>query len=148
MAFKTDLKLRSIRGTEFYKLTDDLVYEYVKSETESDTIIAAEGTETNFASVPNMVKAFIDNDDPQIRDIAVIHDDLYARLGHHKYTRYESDLVFLAGMKDLKAPWWKRWACFGAVRAFGGAHVAMSMDRRRDGEGLQDTPHRRQEDKL
>jgi len=136
MSFITPLRIESIRGTEFYKLTDKLIYKYLNPQGSIEVLIVQEGTETNFASVPKFIKFWIDNDDPHIRDAAVVHDDLYARLGHHQYTRSQADSILIAGMKDLGAPWYKRVAVYAAVRAFGGAHVELSMDRRRDEKGV------------
>lgn len=120
MTFKSKLNLSSIRGTNKWRLEERLVY------TGSSYIVpiaVPTGFITDFASIPKYLRFIIDNDDPIIRDGAVIHDYLYSICSNLKYSRVTrkiaDDLLFDA-MIDLGATRIKAYTAYYAVRLFGG----------------------------
>jgi len=98
---------------------------------EQGQINCDKGMKTDLASVPRACWAFIAPWD--VARAAVIHDHLYASLRHYyNYTpnmdkkvwkkgRSLSDKIFLLGMKaaEPKVPFWKKYAAYDSVRAFG-----------------------------
>jgi hypothetical protein len=71
---------------------------------------------TDFASVPRMLWWLFPPYHEHYGKAAVIHDFLYViGLGDRKW----ADKEFLAAMKVLKAPAWKRYTMYWAVRLFG-----------------------------
>lgn len=122
MPFKTKLQLESIRGTDKYVLLSMLKYH---SEEKGITIRTPAGTETNFASIPRLVKPLIDNDSGIIRDAATMHDFLYSLVSNESYpeiTRKIADQLLREGMKDLGAGWTKRNLVYYSVRSAGWLH--------------------------
>ena len=108
MPFKTDLDMRSIRGTKYRELLNPLRY---YSKEKGITITVPVGFKTDFASIPRLVRPFIDNDSGQIRDAAVIHDYLYSNEStdyHPQVDRMQADEILMEGMRDLGANWLKR----------------------------------------
>ena len=113
--FLTDLSMASIRGTDKYRLTKDLAYKTKCAE----VITAPHGFVTNLASIPRVLKIFIDNDEGVIRDAAVIHDYLYSTSCHMNITRKDADKVLMEAMQALGAGWLKRRTVYRSVRMFG-----------------------------
>lgn len=123
MAFKSELTLKSIRGTDERELLSNLIYEYTPIGV---VIVAPKGMKTNFASIPDFIKGWIDNDGWYIRDAAVIHDYLYSAKAYPRATipvcintRKLADMILRQGMKDLGASWVKRQTVYFSVRLFG-----------------------------
>lgn len=122
MPFKTKLQLESVRGTDMYVLLSMLKY---FSKEKGITIRTPEGTETNFASIPRIVKPLIDNDDGELRDAATMHDFLYSIKSSNAYPdidRMAADELLREGMKDLGAGWLKRNVVYSSVVAAGWLH--------------------------
>jgi hypothetical protein len=118
--FTTSLKIEAVERSNTYVLTDQLVYITTAVD---DKIIVPTGFVTNFASVPNIAKAYIDDDDFQIRSPSVVHDYLYSkrsfRLG---YSRKEADGILREamigeGMRRSKAGF-----IYYILRWFGGSN--------------------------
>lgn len=85
-------------------------------------IIVPCGFITDFASIPAMVRGFI-NPVGKIRPAALVHDYLYYRHGdielEHIYSRRECDRIFLKIMEYVDFSWIKRHLAYRAVRLFG-----------------------------
>lgn len=121
MPFNTELLIKSIRGTDKYKLTAPLVYESVNFQ---KAFIVPSDTETDFASIPRLVKFWLDDDGGFIRDAAVLHDYMYSKKSDKVYpwvTRKLADGLLIEGMKDLKASFAKQQAVYWALRVAGWA---------------------------
>lgn len=119
MPFETDLKVLSIRRTNKRKLTGILVYFSERLETR---ILIPINFETDFATIPKIIRFFIDNDSGVIRDAAVIHDYLYSTQSINFYPlidKDDADLILMDGMKDLGASFITRYTVYYAVRLFG-----------------------------
>jgi hypothetical protein len=117
--FKTKLKIEAVPNENFYVLTAPFEYmtynEYL--------ITVPKGFKTNFASVPRLAKAYIDDDDWQIREPSVIHDFLYSssskQLG---YDRKEADGILFEAMVGLGMRRSKAALIYYILRLFGGAN--------------------------
>lgn len=119
MPFETDLKVLSIRGTNKRQLTGLLVYFSKRLRTR---ILVPINFETDFATIPKVIRFFIDNDSGVIRDAAVVHDYLYATQSTNFYPlidKDDADLILMDGMKDLGASFITRYTVYYAVRLFG-----------------------------
>lgn len=73
------------------------------------------GFETDWASVPQALQNVFPRWDVY-GPAAVVHDWLY---WNQQTTRAEADGIFMEAMEVLAVVSWKRWALYGAVRAFG-----------------------------
>jgi len=113
MPFKTLLKIESIRGTDNRKLITPLVWMHPVS---FQVIVVPIGFITNYASIPKIVRGFVDNDSGHIRDAAVIHDYLYSC---PDASRRDADDILRLAMRDLGASWLKRNVVWLSVRALG-----------------------------
>lgn len=114
MPFLNDLFVKSIRGSSFYELTLPLSYQH------NDTVYTAPvGFKTDFASIPKAVRGFIDEDESDIRDAAVIHDWLYST---GELPRSVADIILRDAMRELGAGFVKASVVFLAVRCFGSSH--------------------------
>ena len=115
------LKLRE--GVQFYKLTKEFTY---NSPTKG-VIVVPVNFLTDYASIPRLAQALIDDDDPTVLYPAIIHDWGYATKGAiwgNKYpplNKKEVDGLLREGMELLDASWWKRTAVYQAVNWFGSA---------------------------
>lgn len=78
-------------------------------------LVVPAGFETDFASIPRGLWNLLPKLDRHLL-AAVLHDWLYSTA---IVTKPEADAIFLAAMKDLGVPVWKRWAMYLAVRLFG-----------------------------
>jgi hypothetical protein len=112
MPFRTVLRTESLRGTDRYKLTDELVYETHKE----DIVIVPEGFITDFASVPVLFRGFFPKAG-KYKDAAVVHDYLYQ---YPRGNRKAMDALFSQAMADLKVNWFRRAIIYRAVRLGGG----------------------------
>lgn len=115
--FLTALQVMSIRGSSNYRLTHDLVF----MSSEYGLLTAPHGAITNFASIPRVLKVFIDNDGGHIRDAAALHDYLYGVNSQwvDTLTRKDCDLILIDAMESLGAGWLKRKIVYRSVRMFG-----------------------------
>ena len=119
MPFLTQLQIDSVRGTEYYKLRKPLVYFSNKRDA---YYVAPAGMLTNFASTPRLVKWYIDNDGPVIRDISVLHDYFYSCTSTKVYisiTRRKADILLREGMLDLGARLAQAWVVYFILRLCG-----------------------------
>jgi len=113
----------------FRKLIKPFVY---KMSGMARSINVPAGFVTDFASVPRLLWALL----PPWEDYgaaAVIHDFLYSNKKQKyvpnpddpekiiKITRKVADKIFLRAMKDCSVGFFRRWAVYSAVRAFGWA---------------------------
>jgi len=114
MPFLNDLLIKSIRGSELFELVEPLSYQH-----DGVVYTAPIGFKTDFASIPPAIRGFIDTDEGNIRDAAVIHDWLYAT---GELSREDSDSILRAAMRELGAGVIKSSVVFYAVRWFGASH--------------------------
>lgn len=85
------LHIEVVPGTWMNELLKDYTCIY-----RGEQIVVPAGFRTNFASIPRFFKAFMDNDDPRIKEGAVLHDFLYdiRSLGDYSnFDRNEADLL-------------------------------------------------------
>lgn len=102
-------------GTKCYWVTARS-FRYYLLEDESDLYIdVPEGTKTDFASVPQWLW-WLFPPDGDYTQAAVLHDFLYTM---HKFTREESDNIFLGAMTVLGVAQWTRETMYYFVRKFG-----------------------------
>jgi len=119
MPFLNALSITSIRGTENFKLNKPLRYRSLELKRE---FLVPAGTITDFASIPGVIKFWMDDDGGFIRDAAVVHDYLYSCKSTNSYpniTRKLADGIIIEGMKDLGASWIKRKTVYYALRLAG-----------------------------
>ena len=112
MAFRSSLRVESIRGTDRYILLDDLVYE----TWDRKLITVQKGFDTDFATVPRPFRGLFPKAGAY-KDAAVVHDYLYR---YSTRSRKDADRRFSQAMKDLGISWWRRATMYRAVRAWGG----------------------------
>lgn len=93
----------------------DFGYE-IGNEGSNDVINVGIGFQTDFASIPRLLWAFLPRWG-KYGNAAVIHDWLY---WYQPRDRREADRIFLEGMEVLEVSAWKRNVIYYAVRAFGG----------------------------
>lgn len=86
------------------------------------TIIAPEGFNTDFASIPRAFWWLWPPYDRTYGKAAVIHDYLYRNKGHvdaWRFSRRESNLIFREAMQSLGASYFTRSTMFNCVQLFG-----------------------------
>ena len=113
-------------GTEVVQFCGETIVSGVGEEGSDDVINVGIGFQTDFASIPRLLWAFL----PQwgkYGNAAVIHDWLY---WDQRRGRRASDDIFLEGMKVLEVSAWKRNVIYYAVRAFGGFAWRSNRSRR------------------
>jgi len=119
--FLSPLKVEEISKRE-WRLTAPLLY-----SGHWQMFYIPEGFTTDFASVPPCFWWFVT---PRGRHelAAVLHDWLYVR---GCVSRKDADGIFRRVMREHGVGWFKRWAMYRAVRAFGGPiwRKARSRDR-------------------
>ncbi len=92
---------------------------YVGEEGSKEKIRVPIHFKTDFASVPRPFWIIIPPDG-EYSQAAVLHDYLYYTQGiNNKYSRVQSDKIFLEGMEVLNVSLWKRLVMYRAVRMFG-----------------------------
>lgn len=79
------------------------------------------GVETDLASIPTVVPRWIAQQVDAGLEAAIVHDWLYLTQGDGRFTREQSDEIFLAALETAGVPAWRRTLMFQAVRKFGGA---------------------------
>jgi len=102
-----------VRGTERFRLVDDLNYQ---SDLLPEIITVPAGFETDFASIPKALWWYIAPTSPQIRDGAIVHDFLYAM---RLVPRLCADAILREAMKALGASITERNVVYYAVRLRG-----------------------------
>lgn len=113
--FLTHLDVRAITGGKWLLLAS------LDFWLDSRLIRAPRGFETDLASIPKGFRWLISQNENH-RKAAVIHDFLYSKkgdIGFPKYSRKESDEIFLYAMKCSGVSWIKRSIMFRAVRVGG-----------------------------
>jgi len=117
--FEGDLVTQAVTGEDSYILTMPFQYTTV----DGVVITVPQGFKTNFASVPNLCKLYIDDNSHFIRMPSVVHDLLYsAQSAEYGFTRKEADLILMQaciekGMRVRKAK-----LIYYILRAFGKAN--------------------------
>ena len=129
MTIETEPEFK-VGGKGEFVLSSPMVYHWRKKRVR---VNIPEGFETNFASVPPVLRPII-SVNGRHRLPAVLHDYLYDQAGEFKnargewitYTRKDADKVFAEAMKKAKVSRWKRWTMYRGVRLFGGWHLKKS----------------------
>ena len=109
--FKTDLILKASDPGK-WEVSAPLIW--VDKER---SIIVPSGFVTDLASIPKIVRPFIDRNG-KTRRPAIIHDYLYQTAIHSRIKRKDADLIFLSAMKS-EGIGLMRYAIYQAVRSFG-----------------------------
>jgi hypothetical protein len=108
-------------GVQFYRLTKAFKY----NSPSVGTIVVPRNFLTDYASIPRLAQAVIDDDDPAILYPAIIHDWGYSMKGNMwmgskpAVTKKQVDGIFLEAMKLTGASYWKRTVVYQAVNWFG-----------------------------
>ena len=116
MPFLTTLSTTAERGSENLILNKPLAYHCLVN---NEIYVAPAGFETNLASIPHCLRGIIDNDDPHIKDAAVIHDRLYTT---GQVTRSQADAILYRACRTLGAGLIKAYAVYFGVRLGGKSH--------------------------
>lgn len=116
MPFLTTLSTTAERGSEMLILNKPLAYHDLFN---NQIYVAHTGFETNLASIPKILRSFVDNDDPHIKDAAVIHDYLYTI---KTLTRLQCDAVLFRACRSLGCGLIKAYTVYFSVRLGGGMH--------------------------
>lgn len=116
--FTTPLEITPSEKNGFWKLLSAFSY-CIEEKTRSIVINVPAGFETDFASIPklfwNILPPF-----GSYGKSAIIHDFLYSEVSDGlKFSRQESDHIFLQAMKVLKTPYLIRNSMWLGVRVFG-----------------------------
>lgn len=117
MSFLTDLDAEFERGTNRAVLTSPLIYQ----DTKAGIHYVPYGFETDFASIPRLLWAYIAPEDPCIRDAAVVHDYLYVTKDPH-ISRKDADKLLVEMMDVLGASGFKKFVVYWSVRLCGASH--------------------------
>lgn len=129
MPFLTLLSTTAKRGSEILVLNKPLAYHDLLN---NQIYVVPAGFETNLASIPPCLRSFIDNDDPHVKDAAVIHDWLYTT---GQLTRAQADAVLFRACRNLGAGYIKAYTVYLGVRIGGAAHY---QDKKRPVESTGD----------
>ena len=116
MPFLTTLSTTAERGSENLILNKPLSYYDLANNA---IYTAPAGFETNLASIPKALRSFVDNDDPHIKDAAVIHDWIYTE---KSLTRAQCDAVLFRACRSLGCGLIKAYVVYFSVRMGGGTH--------------------------
>ena len=92
----------------------DYRIEYTRGGATTELVVP-KGTPTNFASVPWFAQIVVPVSGKHT-EASVVHDFCYAA---KVFSRFESDWLFLTGMRTAGVRPWRRWVAYLAVR-FGG----------------------------
>jgi hypothetical protein len=103
-------------GRDFL-LLQNLVY-HVGEEGSEEVIIVPEGSVTDWASIPEVIRPLLPN--TYGKRAAVVHDYLYRTKGlGGLYDRKRCDEIFLEALKVLEVPWRIRQTLYSGVRIGG-----------------------------
>lgn len=111
-AYDANGERKFIGGRAVYSLIKDVEYErkgFAK-------LVIEAGFESDLSSVPRWLSWFIAHDDLGFAEAGIIHDWLYRR---GPYTRPQADLLFRELLREWGVDWFKAWAAYLALRAFG-----------------------------
>lgn len=131
MKYPSPLLLRCLTPQECRDLASgiglfELTADFTLSWPEIGLLTVPAGTISDFASVPALVHAYIDRDDPCIAFPAIAHDWLYGLAGQYApgswLTRQQVDYGLGQGMRDCGARPDQVFLAVRAVRLFGGSH--------------------------
>lgn len=121
---EVDLRLAGYRnGSAVFQLLTRYRYHLLMKSDDPEelsgfvTITVPAGFITDGASIPSIFWEFL-SPYGEYFAAALIHDFLYSKL-NQKYTREESDKIFLEAMDRLGISWIKRHTIYRAVRMFG-----------------------------
>jgi hypothetical protein len=120
MPFLTPLSTTAERGSEMLILNKPLAYHDLLN---NQIYVAPTGFETNLASIPKILRSFVDNDDPQVKDAAVIHDWVYTVKA---LTRAQCDAVLFRACRSLGCGLIKAYAVYCAVRVGGSGNYGIT----------------------
>lgn len=95
----------------------DYRIEYTRGNT-TTKLVVPKGTPTNLASVPWFGRILVPVSGKHT-EASIVHDFCYAGKA---LSQFESDWLFLTGMRTAGVAWWRRWVAYLAVR-FGGARA-------------------------
>ena len=95
----------------------DYRIEYTRGNT-TTKLVVPKGTPTNLASVPWFGRILVPVSGKHT-EASIVHDFCYAGKA---LSRFESDWLFLTGMRTAGVARWRRWVAYLAVR-FGGARA-------------------------
>ena len=104
-----------VNGSRVFKLTSRFRYFSTIGE-----IDVRAGTKTDGASIPRIFWPILSPFGEYFED-AVIHDFLYQGK-YHRFTRLQSDQIFLEAMKYTGVTWYRRATIYRSVRVFGSVH--------------------------
>jgi hypothetical protein len=108
---------RYLANGKDFLLMQNLVY-HVGEEGSEEVIIVPEGSVTDWASIPELIRPLLPN--TYGKRAAVVHDYLYRTLGlGGLYDRKRCDEIFLEALKVLGVPWRIRQALYTGVRIGG-----------------------------
>lgn len=108
---KVDLS-RKVGSAGAYEIDTDLVYFGTRFR-----VSVLSGFATDGASVPKLMRWWVDPYSGRYVAAAIIHDGLYAA---QVTTRLDADGVFLEAMRDCGVRWSQAWLMYLAVRLLGG----------------------------
>lgn len=127
--FIGSLKFRALSLDELraHKSADQLweLMEPFAFETPSLSVTVPAGFVSDFASVPRLVRWYVDDDDPAILPGSIVHDYVYGRRGMlegRKISRAEADALLRDAMLTAGAGKTLAAVVHAAVRLGGGAH--------------------------
>ncbi len=103
-----------LEGAHF-EVVADLTY---SSDTFGDRTVKA-GFISDLASIPKIALGWLNNDDPRISAISIVHDWEYTQ---KELSRLQCDQLLREGMMSLGARPSMAWVVYQAVRLGGGEH--------------------------
>lgn len=118
MPYLSELDVRVVGGGN-YKVLRAFLYQLPGSR----IITVPPGFITDFASIPRAFRWLVTGHG-STRKPAVVHDYLVRK---KLVERKEADKIFLVAMEEAGVSAWKRWICYGAVRAMTEALRLLSL---------------------
>ncbi|MEE4290656.1 MAG: DUF1353 domain-containing protein [Cycloclasticus sp.] len=114
MAFLTTLQTEHVKDKD-WRVISALAY----MTSNDELIVVKKGFITDYASIPKLLLSIFGRPSGKMVEPSVLHDFLYQ--AKTKYTRKESDLIFLEALKGKGINWFKRRAMYYGVRIGGGS---------------------------
>lgn len=109
---------RYLTNGEDFILCEPLEFFLSKQEGVGESIVVPAGFITDFASIPRIVQLFLPNSIG--RRAAIVHDYLYRSRGiKNKFTRKQSDQIFLDALEVLGVRKTRRYLLYFGVRIGG-----------------------------
>lgn len=112
MSFTTDLVVREL-GVNHWRVVEDLNYEGAR-----ETLTVRKGVETDFASVPRLLRWFIPKYGKYNKS-AVLHDFLCTEAKAGRFDRVDADGIFRRSMRELGVGYVRRRLMWVGVRLGG-----------------------------